>query len=107
MTKLGHPNIIHVLRLSPLFNSPYYAIDMVFCEFTLADYIRGDQKLTPRELILRDFNRITNIDEKALQWYEISVIMKDICQGLYFIHSNREVHRDLKPSNSLSHIKPD
>jgi serine/threonine protein kinase len=91
-----HPNVIDVLCHDWLKGSPYYAIDMEFCELTLADYIRGD-----RELIFKTVTTEMVYSERIVKWLEISVIMKDIINGISFIHNCNEVHRDLKPSNSI------
>lgn len=103
VTKLcahGHKNIVNVRSHYLLQNSPYYAIDMEFCELTLADYIRGNRELVATVPVLYDSKGTANYDPLALKWHAIGTIMQHICQGLSFIHSCNEIHRDLKPSNS-------
>jgi serine/threonine protein kinase len=91
-----HQNIIDVFSSDWLKGSPYYAIDMEFCELSLADYIGGDRELVSKATIIE-----TTLNERTLRWLEISTVMKDIANGVSFIHSCNEVHRDLKPSNSV------
>lgn len=87
--------------------SPYYAIDMEFCEFTLADCIQGDRmEQTLVEMARRDE---TDVHRNVLpgenqKWIGICNILKDICHGVGFIHDCNEVHRDLKPSNGESAV---
>ena len=90
----AHPNIIEVLRLGELHESPYYYIDMELCDLTLADYIYEDSPdVTPR------FIRNVSSSLKEMQIWNV---MKQIVSGVEFIHRHNEVHRDLKPSNSNS-----
>lgn len=91
-----HQNIIDVFSSRWLKGSPYYAIDMEFCELSLAHYIRGDRELVSKTIVIEAI-----LNERTLKWLEISAIMKDIANGVSFIHSCNEVHRDLKPSNSV------
>ena len=49
---------------------------------------------------LKSTYRKQNLTEKDLKWSNIYIIMKDICAGLSFIHSQNEIHRDLKPTTS-------
>jgi serine/threonine protein kinase len=105
ITKLcvqGHENIVKVYGHEHLKGSGYYAIDMEYCDLTLADYIRGNQELVVRTYELLDAEGDLISDEKLLKWHDLVQIMKDIVKGLNFIHSNREIHRDLKPRNSSS-----
>ena len=107
ITKLcvqGHENIVKVYGHEHLKGSGYYAIDMEYCDLTLADYIRGDQDPIFRTFELRDAEGTVTRDEKLLKWHDLVRIMKDIVKGLIFIHSNNEIHRDLKPNNSFSSL---
>lgn len=91
-----HRNVIVVLNHSWLRDSPCYAIDMELCDFTLADYIA--QKEEALQIIERDTK--LRASERILKWHRISTIMKDVSEGLAFIHRLKQAHRDLKPSNS-------
>lgn len=86
--------LIRVYRFGKLVDSPYFYIDMELCDFSLEIYIyeigisRASGLHSPRCFpSSRDTNSI---------W----VTMRDISEGLAFIHRNSEVHRDLKPTNS-------
>jgi serine/threonine protein kinase len=72
--------------------SPYFYIDMELCELNLEEHIYEDRVLNvhgkQRRRLLLPLN--TN---------SIWGIMRDISEGLAFIHENKEVHRDLKPTN--------
>ena len=92
-----HPNLVHVQRHNWLKDSPYYAIDMEFCDLTLEEYIRGDRELVCKKSAIYSLKD----NEAAVKWLEISKIMQDITKGLSFIHGCEEVHRDLKPKNSM------
>lgn len=97
----GHPNIIQVVRHGWIETSPAYAIiDMEYCEFTLADYVRERKVFEDVVALKYQEYHLTNI---RIKWLCISTIMIDICQGLQFIHGLDEVHRDLKPWNSMGY----
>lgn len=96
LTKLcvkGHLNIVQVRSHDWLSGSPYYAIDMEYCELTLAEYIQ--EKRNPAN------DRRANSYEKVLKWRDICKIMINIISGVAFIHNCNEIHRDLKPSNGV------
>lgn len=79
MTKLHHPNIVQFLGY----------IDKPF--IIIMEYIPNKDLLT-------------FINEKKLKSSEKKTIMKDILQGLAYIHNRKPVeliHRDLKPTNIL------
>jgi serine/threonine protein kinase len=79
-----HINIVHVLGQGILPLSPFYYIDMELCDQNLETYIynRRDPQLSGEEL-------------------EIWDIMRQIANGVKFIHNHGEIHRDLKPSNGM------
>ena len=95
----GHRNVVQVLFHGWLKGSPYYVIDMEFCELTLAEYIDGNPSVVAK-LSVFDFDANVEVDEAAREWYNTCQIMQDVLNGISFIHSSAEVHRDLKPSNS-------
>lgn len=89
-----HPNIIRVFehgRLNPK-NSAYY-IDMELCDLTLEDYTWGTKFVPslPNWKTAKETNTTVTL---------IVPIMRQIADGVAFIHSHDQVHRDLKPSNS-------
>jgi serine/threonine protein kinase len=94
--KPTHKNIVEVLRLGDLFNSPYYFIDMELCDFNLEDYIYRDLDL-PIQTSTPRFVTSAPSEAEALPIWKI---MMEITSGVEFIHSKDEIHRDLKPSNS-------
>jgi serine/threonine protein kinase len=92
LSSSGHTNIVKVLKSGNL--PPWIFIDMELCDLTLERYIlRGYPAgfaesmptLAPGLSILR-------------MWK----ILKDICNGVAFIHEQGMVHRDLKPRNGKS-----
>jgi serine/threonine protein kinase len=74
-------------KLGP--DSQYYFIDMELCDKSLDQYI-SDFHSTP--------------DTNALKESTASIwkIMRDITDGVSFIHSQLEIHRDLKPQNGIA-----
>jgi len=104
ITKLccqGHRNVVEVISHRALTSSPYYAIDMEFCDLTLGDFIGGE-----RDLVQKAWNEkldyYQRASEAAQKWIGICLILVDINEGLSFIHDCKFVHRDLKPSNGTS-----
>jgi serine/threonine protein kinase len=90
----AHPNIVTVFdhgRVRP--DSPFYFIDMEFCEINLSDYIDGTLSVTT----LTDWGQVRGSGELHLS--VICDIMKQVLEGLIFIHEHNEVHRDLDPLN--------
>jgi len=94
----GRKNIVEVLRHGELSYMSLYYIDMELCDLNLIDYINGQQ------------SSMVNIDLEAsrsaklyipstLKFAMILEIMKNIADGLAFIHFSEVIHRDLKPPN--------
>ena len=91
-----HDNIIEIYGYGELKNSTYYYIDMELCAFDLKEYI--DSKGSNPSA--RVTNHIRSKDQRSwLDSEEIWSIMRQIANGVEFIHGHREVHRDLKPRN--------
>ena len=66
---------------------------MELCDFDLKEYLqcRGgkpDRPRVPQDYVLTEYGVV-----------EIWDIMRQIADGVAFIHSHQEVHRDLKPRN--------
>src|SRR5271155_1500029 len=74
-------HLIAVLGLGII--DSHYFIDMELCDKNLEQYIQT-----------------SNVDIEGI-W----AIMRDVTDGVAFIHSHKEVHRDLKPRNS-THYSP-
>jgi serine/threonine protein kinase len=92
----SHENLVAVYRYGKLPDSPYYYIDMEFCDLNLHEciyeYERKDHSA---------FKGLSQLDTKALLQ-----IMRDVSRGLTFIHEHKEVHRDIKPNNSNAPVFP-
>jgi len=104
VTKLcqrGNINVVNVISHGPLKHSPFYAIDMEFCNLTLAEYMTGKRDLVEQGLRLHLVG-YDKLEGSVRRWSGICNIMLNIADGLEFIHGYREVHRDLKPSNGSS-----
>ena len=90
----AHPNIVTVFDHGLLRrDSPFYFIDMEFCEINLSDYIHGILSVPT----LIDWEQVRGSGGKHLS--VICEIMKQVLEGLIFIHEHNEVHRDLDPLN--------
>lgn len=87
----GHENIVEVFGIGEFPDSSYVYIDMELCDLNLSDYIQANRKLAP-------------VHDYPLDFIETQIwdIMRQIANGVVFIHNNEEVHRDLKPSNGVS-----
>ena len=84
MKQLNHPNIIHLVDLFQSTN--HYYVIMEYCNGgTLTDCLKKYQKPFPFKII--------------------QYIMRQIVNGLKYIHSKRIIHRDLKLDNILVNFK--
>ena len=95
----AHVNIVQVLNHGRLSNTPYYFIDMDFCDLNLHDYIHRERLPESSEslpYVLRGAGSAS-----SLQIWEI---MSQIAAGVEYIHQKRHVHRDIKPANGASSL---
>jgi serine/threonine protein kinase len=86
-----HLVIVHSQGRLP--DSPYYFIDMELCEKGLDQYITDYHS--------QHISTGTPSQNSQGAMSEIWRIMRDVTDGLTFIHSHSEIHRDLKPQNSI------
>lgn len=88
----SHRNIIKIYGYGELRKSTYQFIDMELCDFDLKEYLQCREK--------PDGTRVPQ-DCRPTEHgaAEIWDIMRQIADGVAFIHSHQEVHRDLKPRN--------
>jgi eukaryotic-like serine/threonine-protein kinase len=92
----GHPNIISVFQHGRLKTNQYYFFDMELCAMNLGDYILADFKTVLGSQYLNPIQ--TTEDLSCLSLWNI---MRQITNGLEYIHSHGELHRDLKPCNGM------
>ena len=83
-----HKNIVEVFKVGEFSDSSYLYIDMELCAMNLEEYNRRVWAVNP-------------IQREGQGFWDAHIwsIMRQISDGLAFIHSNHEVHRDLKPRN--------
>lgn len=91
----NHRNIVNILRHDHVQNSPFYYIDMQFCDINLDDYI---YKPWPESLSGTSKFFRSGKPTIPIEW----TILAEIVSGLEFIHHLGYVHRDLKPRNSIT-----
>ena len=85
----AHQNIVEVFQIGKLpRDSSYVVIDMELCATNLDSYNKASWALTQVDSTPPGFMTI-----------QIWDIMRQIGQGVDFIHENHLVHRDLKPAN--------
>src|SRR5579859_5659317 len=100
----SHTNVISVLRHGRLQNTSHYYIDMELCQYSLRQYYQDS---------MWNFNELADPDpnqpvERAPRMKAAWRIMKQIAEGVAFIHSKGYTHRDLKPVNgNCLRITPD
>ena len=81
-------------------DSSYNFIDMELCDMSLHEYIYADSDdaVPASQAPPLKFRRDVPSPSKAIQIWQV---MKQIADGVTFIHAHNEVHRDLKPKNSI------
>lgn len=87
-------HLVAVFNYGRLPESPYYFIDMELGDMDLDQYIYPDEP-DNRNL---DFQSSLPIRTDV---NDIWKIMRDISNGLTFIHNHMETHRDIKPKNGI------
>jgi serine/threonine protein kinase len=92
-----HPNVIEVFQHNWLLPQSMYYIDMELCDLNLSSYISCIVPGWPETLVDKSQYFPSADYDLPVVW----AIMKDIAQGLSFIHSLGLVHRDIKPQNSF------
>lgn len=90
----NHPNIVSFLSHGWLIEEQVYHIDMGLCLFSLRDFLDDDVKSKLPSPFLEHRDDIKG--PKCLYFWSI---VRDISQGLLFIHGEGELHRDIKPEN--------
>jgi serine/threonine protein kinase len=85
-----HKNIIEVFEIGEFPDSMYAYIDMELCDFNLEDY---NKNIWMTNLVHE------NLNVKGLKEIQACNIMRQIADGVVFVHEKGEVHRDLKPRN--------
>jgi serine/threonine protein kinase len=88
-------NVIKIFQHGWLVENRFYFIDMEFCVFSLRDFLRAEAKVAMGEVFLE----CPHNESGGIACLTMWSIIKQITQGLIFIHSRKEVHRDLKPEN--------
>jgi serine/threonine protein kinase len=95
----AHANIVQVLDHGQLSKSPYYFIDMEFCDLNLHDYIHRETSPEPSESTPYFIRGA--VSSSSLQ---IWVVMSQIAAGAEYIHQKGHVHRDIKPANGTDSL---
>jgi serine/threonine protein kinase len=92
LCKGAHVNIVEVFRHGRLkADSAFYFIDMELCDANLEEYTLGKG--------LPGLPSWKHAVATRATLPLIVDIMRQICDGLTFIHNHNEVHRDLNPQN--------
>ena len=92
LRKLSHPNIVKMKEVIRAENDVYLVFE--FMKGTVLDFMRQSQRLR------------TNYC--GLPNSQVMKIIKQVLQGLQYVHQQGFIHRDLKPENLLyqdGHLK--
>jgi len=94
-----HDNLVHVYGHGglPEARSQFF-IDMELCSFNLRTYIYDPEKCVS-DTTLPPGYRVESIPSRSIP-ANIWDIMKQISEGVAFMHNHNHVHRDIKPENS-------
>ena len=96
----AHPNVIEVFQHNWLLPQSMYYIDMELCDLNLSSYISFIPHGWPDALVNKSQYFPSTGYDLAIVW----AIMKDIAQGMSFIHGLELVHRDIKPQNGCRRV---
>jgi serine/threonine protein kinase len=91
-----HENLVTIIHHGWFTQSSMYFIDMELCRFNLDEYIKNEVE---PDIFLSDNPRLLGVIFQERNLCHTWDIMEQICSGLHFIHSCKQVHRDLKPRN--------
>lgn len=94
-----HKNIVTVIRVGKIPKHMYWFIDMERCDLNLETYIL--RKWTARLHQRVPFFASIDSSPTSVKVAQAKDLMKDVIEGLVFIHSHRMIHRDLKPRNGV------
>jgi serine/threonine protein kinase len=97
----GHKNIVSFLNHGWLaIEEQVYYIDMDLCTLNLRDFVNGTFISALGPQFLEPPARSTEF-ECLCFW----IILKQVTEGLKFVHDHGELHRDIKPENSKFTLK--
>ena len=100
LTKCQHPNIVRFYGLSVRQVGPNRALLLVMekCALSLKDVIARHAK---RRSVVTDGANQRNPDMYRMTSSSRFNLLKQVCVGMNFLHTNGVIHRDLKPGNIL------
>ena len=67
------------------------------CSLNLKEFIKDFDKFLPNEILNVDGSNSPSKRMKSLPLHIIQEIIRQICEGLSYIHANGCFHRNLKP----------
>jgi serine/threonine protein kinase len=95
MAENGDENVIKILQLGLLPNSPYQFVDMEQCDFSLESYVSSPET--------HPFQLSTSFPNEGYQSQIWDIIMQ-ITRGVAHLHHNNAIHLNLKPRNGSSFL---